>query len=540
VDADRQPLADTVRAPHGGLVVDDEELTLTGSIDNESTYDVLMNGRHVWSLRPDRDAVTAAGAATATWPAALKRFLVGRADVTVQEHVSGEVVGTAHHAFGGDSTREVMVKGARGQHMVVDKYGRLIRPLSAEHGGGIDELLDAAEELLETLREKLGVPSYLCYGTLLGAVRNGKLIAHDNDIDVAYLSNHEHPADVARESYRIERFLRQEGWDVRRGSGVRLNVRLRVGDRSMRCVDVFTSHWLDGILYMPQDTGFPLPREVILPLGSVELMGRKFPAPADTQRLLAATYGEGWRVPDPSFRYHTPRWLSRRISGWYGGLVTHRKFWDSFNNNAPPRVRNHPSPFARWVARHYPSARPLIDLGCGTGRDALWFARRTRRPVTGIDYSIGPVKRGNRFTEERNLPAAFEVLNLYDARAVLALGARLAREDEPVDLYARFTPHALNEPGYQHLLRLASMSLRCGGFMFLEFRTHRDADKPHVFGEHFRRYLDPQLVAADIEAAGGRIVHHEEGTGLAPFEDEDPDICRIVATWARDQRDGTG
>mgnify|MGYP006198694881 CR=1 FL=1 len=45
------------------------------------------------------------------------------------------------------------------------------------------------------------------------------------------------------------------------------------------------------------------------------------PAPADSETLLAATYGENWRVPDPAFQYSTPAWLSRRLGGWFGGLM---------------------------------------------------------------------------------------------------------------------------------------------------------------------------------------------------------------------------
>ena len=42
----------------------------------------------------------------------------------------------------------------------------------------------------------------------------------------------------------------------------------------------------------------------------------------------------------------------------------------------------------------------------------------------------------------------------------------------------------------------------------------------------------PTLVQAEIEANGGRVVHREAGTGLAPFRTEDPHVCRIVATWS--------
>ena len=330
-------------APDGLVVVDDERIRLPRSVDPETTYDILLNDRHVWSLQPGRDTTSEDGVPVAPWPPALQRYLSGRAEVAVRDHVTGELIATTLHVFAGDSTTEVTVTDATGRSLVLDKWGRLTRPLSAEDGGVIDELMDEVVRVMDVLRYKAGVPAYICYGTLLGAVRNGRLIGHDNDIDIAYVSEHPHPVDVVREGYRVERVLRDEGWVVRRGSGVRLNVRLKLRDGSMRFVDVFTSHWVEGVLYIPSDTGFRLPRETILPLTTIELMGRQVPAPADPDRLLAATYGPNWQVPDPSFRYTTPRELSRRLGGWFGGLMTHRKHWDSFDSKQRAQVPAEPS-----------------------------------------------------------------------------------------------------------------------------------------------------------------------------------------------------
>jgi hypothetical protein len=253
-------------------------------------------------------------------------------------------------------------------------------------------------------------------------------------------------------------------------------------------------------------------------------------APADPEALLAATYGKNWRVPDPSFKYETPRWLSRRLGGWFGGLKSHRKHWDSFYGAAGARLPTGPSPFARWVAAEYPAEHPLVDLGTGNARDALWFAE-AGRTVKAVDYAMGAMKRNERAAKDNGVSVTFDVVNLYDVREVLALGTRLARTEAPVDLYVRFTMHALNYLGRRNVLRLASMSLRSGGRLFLEFRTPRDRARPHVFGEHTRRYLSPGTLASQIEAAGGRVLFRTEGTGLAPFQDEDPYVCRIVATW---------
>ncbi len=513
------------------LEVDDSGFVLRGAVQPDGTYDLLLNGQHVWSLQPARDMTAREDHSRASWPKALVRYLDGHAVVGLREHLSGTLLDTCEHWFGTATDREVAVVEPSGHALVLDKWGRLTRPLSAEGGEVVEQLMTEVVRLLEVLRDDCGVPAYVAYGTLLGAVRDGRLIGYDNDIDLAYVSAHDHPLDVAREGFRVQRVLQQRGWTVRRGSAARLNVRLRMSDGSMRFVDVFTSHWVDGVFFIPSDVGARLPREAMLPLSTVQLLGHEVPAPADPEALLAATYGKNWRTPDPSFKYETPTWLRRRLVGWFGGQMKSRKHWDQFNATSARRVPSRPSPFAVWVADNYPSQRPLVDVGTGTARDAVLFAGHGRS-VLGIDYSNGAVSRATRLFSRKELSARFVTLNLYDLRATLAMGARLSREEQPVDVYARFTMHTLGEDGRANLLRLASMALRRGGRFFAEFRTLEDKDQPHIFGAHFRRYLPPDLVVAEIEAAGGAVVHREEGHGLAVLREEDPHVCRLVAEWA--------
>lgn len=511
--------------------VDDQGLRLPDDIDPDLTYDVLINDNHVWSLVPTRDAKRREQGTSVDWPPALRTRLTGRGTVAVRDHVSGEILSTVEHVFGGEVDEVADVSDKAGRPLILDKYGRLTRPLSQQEPEVVDELLDHCADLLALLRDRAGVPGFLAYGTLLGAVRDGRLIGHDNDIDLAYVSEHPHPVDVAREGMRVERVLRAEGYHVRRGSGSRLNVRVKLRDGSQRGIDVFTAHWVDGVLYIPSDTGFRLPRETVLPLGEVRLHGRMMPAPARPEELLAATYGDDWRIPNPAFKYDTPTGLQRRLNGWFGGLISHRKYWDAFYSQQRQRVPNGPSPFALWVADNYSSDRPLVDVGCGTARDSLWFAHKHERHVTGLDYNLGVLRRATNRSRRRSLDTEFHLVNLYDTRAALSWGASLAHREQPCDVYARFVLHALNEPGQQNLIRLAAMALRRSGHLFLEFRTPEDAELSHVFS-HGRHYVSPERARAMVEAAGGRVVQEITGTGMAPYESEDPVVCRMVATWS--------
>lgn len=516
--------------PAGDLSATDRGISFRGELADDRTYDVVVNGLHVWSLQPSRDLRRRQGSYVAAWPKALRSYLDGTADIELRDHVTEDVLGSTSVRLG-DSDQPISVRNKDGRPLILDKWGRMIVPLDSEGSQQVDELMQHVSALLDALHQKCGVPAYIAYGTLLGAVRNGRLIGYDNDVDLAYVSAHETPVDIARESFRVQRALIDEGWVVRRGSGARLNVRVLMDDGSTRHIDIFTAFWIGETFHTAIDIGCRLERDEVLPLSSVELCGHPMPAPANPAAILAAAYGEGWRVPDPAFRYDSPVWLKRRFSGFFGGLITHRKRWDAFNASQGKRLVKKPSPFARWVNTEYPSDAVLVDAGCGGGRDSRLFAR-TGRPVVGVDYSLGAVLRANRWAAKRAPQATFEPLNFYDTRAALAMGARLSRTDGPVDLYARFLLHALEDRGRVNFWRMASMALRGGGRLFLEFRTERDAANRHFYGNHFRRYLDPDLVVSEIEANGGHVVHREAGKGLARFRTEDPHVCRIVAVWA--------
>ena len=52
-----------------------------------------------------------------------------------------------------------------------------------------------------------------------GAVREGRLIGHDSDADLGYVSEHTHPVDVVRESFDLQRSLADMGYSISRYSG---------------------------------------------------------------------------------------------------------------------------------------------------------------------------------------------------------------------------------------------------------------------------------------------------------------------------------
>ena len=63
---------------------------------------------------------------------------------------------------------------------------------------------------------------------------------------------------------------------------------------------------------------------------------------------------------------------------------------------------------------------PLLDVGCGTGEYALFFASRGQK-VTGLDFLAEPINRAKQKAAERGLTATVLVM---DALALKELQAR--------------------------------------------------------------------------------------------------------------------
>lgn len=206
----------------------------------------------------------------------------------------------------------------------------------------------------------------------------------------------------------------------------------------------------------------------------------------------------------------------------------HRQYWEQFYASAASAaVPQDPSAFAAWVAQHEHIQGPIVDIGTGTGRDALWFSSQGF-DVLGLDYAESAVALAAEAARRQGADARFTQLDLYHPDEVATAADKIARELAPNAVYARFFVHALEDDGRRNLWRLARTALGSGGRLYLEFRV---AETEHEFGEHYRHFVAPDVVAAEISAEGGRVEHQEVGYGLAVYKAEDPKVARMVASW---------
>jgi SAM-dependent methyltransferase len=509
-----------------GVRVDDEGIRARS--DAEVVLDAVFDGRRIWSFWLHRDGEGRGLTYLVRWPSALRRFLDGTTHLQLVAHVTGDVVFDQEVRLGTGEGR-IAVVNERGLPLGIDKSLRLAQTFDTRSAEHVAPLLDSIEKVLGALK-KAGVDAFPAYGTLLGAVRAGRLIGHDSDADLGYVSEHTYPVDVVRESFRLQRALSDMGYRITRYSGAAFKVDVVEGDGSVRGLDVFGGFLSDGYLNLMGEIRTPFRREWVFPLGTTVLEGRELPAPANTDEFLAATYGPGWRVPDPAYKFETPLSTQRRLNGWFRGTRVRREAWDRTYSrlpSEPPAIE--PSSFATWVHEQEGGAPAvLVDVGCGRGVDDLWFARQGAS-VVGLDYALRGSRPVAALAAEEPVDLDFRPLNLCELRSVLTEGARLARVAGRKVVTARHVADATDKVGRTNLWRLSEMVLRGGGRLYLEILTGKGPRDDLARREHLRP-LGLGRVVQELESRGASIVsrkqRQESGPGGTGHR-----IGRLVVEW---------
>jgi hypothetical protein len=523
---------DSTRAGSAVVAVDDAGVHLTP--DFTGSGDVYFDGHHAWSFSAgpsvrgdDRDELVVA------WPRRMMRWLNGTSDVSV---VSGQHEVFRGEVVFGDGRGRVEFVDKDGIPVMIDKWGLLQRPFSGRDPSVIEQIVEVTAQILEVMDRECGVQAWIAFGTLLGAAREGKVIGHDSDVDLAYLSDRRTPSEMATELYDVARTLRANGFNVQHKSASFITVVFKSSDGATASVDIYTCFHVRDLLYETATVRAPVPRDAILPLRELEFEGRRLPAPADPDRMLAVSYGPRWRVPDPSFKHTPGSEITERFDGWFGSLMRNRRDWERQIADLMEDERLGPSHAASWVAARLAPGERVVEVGSGTGADALAIAAGGHE-VLGLDYARNAQVRPEREARRRGWPASFSAMNLYDLRDVLSRAALISRyRAGPQAVYARNLLEALDPDGVDNFWRFTRMALHGGGRAFIEGSTPPRAETPHRRPESAGgrlRHVDPGDVERAAVQHGGSLVHREGAPDTVPAAAGVPARWRMIIEWQR-------
>lgn len=200
-------------------------------------------------------------------------------------------------------------------------------------------------------------------------------------------------------------------------------------------------------------------------------------------------------------------------------------YWNKFYGARAASLAT-PSQFALFVLGETNDNCAVVDIGCGTGRDALYFSSRGRE-VVGVDASVAGVEHCSNTAKENDLDAKF-LASMIDSPTLAADIKQCGGLSGPVCVYARFFVHAINDEEEEHFLALAAELCGAGDMLAVEFRTLRDAQLAKETGAHYRRYVNPLTFIHRAIGHGFTSEYFVEGFGYAKYKNDDAHVARCI------------
>ena len=203
------------------------------------------------------------------------------------------------------------------------------------------------------------------------------------------------------------------------------------------------------------------------------------------------------------------------------------KYWTKFYQKH--KTNTNPSLFARFVYENYLSlqaAPSLLELGCGNGRDAFYFAQNGVS-VVAIDQIeeeiayLSAQKKANTsfvcgdFTQLDDLKAQFNCI------------------------YSRFTLHSISLKEQKRLFKALPHLLCPNGILAIEARGYKNSlykkgepvslqEDAFIYDGHYRRFVNFELLCDELKDSF-ELVFAKEQLGFAPFNNQDDYFFRIIA-----------
>jgi SAM-dependent methyltransferase len=223
-----------------------------------------------------------------------------------------------------------------------------------------------------------------------------------------------------------------------------------------------------------------------------------------------------------SKREHEPAEAAKVVSA-------ESKYWNNFYAKFNVAI---PSQFCVLTASEADKTKPVIEFGCGNGRDSIYLARIGFKVYSGdlseevITHNIKKVDGA-----ENTNPVQFQLCDVSKADDVKALveKARSENKESCLTLYNRFFLHSLDDDQERAFLTALSKVTVAGDVLYMEYRCTLDAQVDKLYKGHYRRYVDTAKLVDTLESElGFKVSYERTGQGMAKYKSEDPFVSRLI------------
>ena len=350
-------------------------------------------------------------------------------------------------------------------------------------------LIDASHAM-----ELCAINYRVIFGTLLGIFRDNNLINHDTDIDLAIME------DDASKLLDLISILKNEGFYVIRYLPDSILSLGRGGDY----VDIYIfrrgddSHTLHCLEYSLCFDDFHCDNQL-------KFRGQSLPTISNPEDFFHKYYGSDWRTPVENLHASSEN-VSRNLIYWMNYYDQHSQPFE-------------PSNFAHFVLSKIQNGESVIDLGCGNGRDSLFFAQNGHLTY-GIDQCSNIINSLNSKEIALFKGICADFTNLNDKFKVC-------------HAYSRFSLHSITENAEERLIKWVSSNIT--GMFFIESRSDQDSLNGQDL-DHYRRFININKLLEKLIRSGFSILYSEISRGFSPYNsdfnvdynEQDPMLIRVV------------
>ena len=203
-------------------------------------------------------------------------------------------------------------------------------------------------------------------------------------------------------------------------------------------------------------------------------------------------------------------------------LKQNQDYWNEFYKNLEIELTI-PSQFAAFIAIEYlGKIDAIIDMGCGNGRDSIFFSSLGFE-VVGVDSSGEAIE----YIKKKIPKKIFLTSDISDRKLAILLKNSLKSINSRL-IYSRFFLHAISDNQELDFWNLANIFCQKKDIVALEFRTIKDKELEKVTTKHYRRFVDPVQLEKRAANAGFVCVYKVEGVGYAKYKTDDAYVARMI------------
>lgn len=193
-------------------------------------------------------------------------------------------------------------------------------------------------------------------------------------------------------------------------------------------------------------------------------------------------------------------------------------YWNEYYSKKKELLPN--SNFSEFALDHIQKNQTLIDIGCGDGRDAVFFGKN-EIITTGVDISEMVIAQNKSLEHDYLKFSMLNIENINDYKYKYDYA------------YCRFLFHAVDEKIEDKLLIWLKNNIK--ELIFIETRI-RDEEKSNIEESHYRRYFSEENFIFKIQKNGFNIKYSESSRSFSKYKHiynvndlkDDPLLLRIV------------